>query len=54
MKVTSFLILFCLFFIACNESKLEKEDFDNVEKLLNDQENAWNEGDIKAFMKGYF
>lgn len=37
-----------------DQSKARDPDFQAVLKLLHDQESAWNKGDLKGFMQGYW
>jgi uncharacterized protein (TIGR02246 family) len=50
MKFLFFLLLGLPPIIASSQSTDEQA----VRKLLNDQSAAWNRGDIKSFMKGYW
>lgn len=49
--------LFLLFTIACNEkqkSNLSATDYKDIKVVLDSQVSAWNKGDIRTFMKGYW
>ena len=49
-----FLLIFCLF--SCSESiNLNSEqEMNSVKTYMQEQENAWNEGDLNGFMKHYW
>ncbi|WP_235298376.1 YybH family protein [Portibacter marinus] len=53
MKVK--LMIFCLFTLPflCS-AQISSEDREEIIEVMNFQENAWNEGDIPAFMEGYW
>lgn len=49
--------LFLLLTFACNEkqkSNLSATDYKDIKGVLDSQVSAWNKGDIKTFMKGYW
>jgi ketosteroid isomerase-like protein len=48
------LIFFPLFIAFAVLSSAQGKDEKTIRKLLNDQNAAWNRGDIDAFMKGYW
>jgi ketosteroid isomerase-like protein len=45
-------IIAALLLFAC--SLLHAQDKQAILKLMNDQQNAWNKGDIATFMQGYW
>lgn len=50
MKTGLFVIAFCI----SSFSFAQSSDVDALKKLLNTQRDAWNRGDVVAFMKGYW
>ena len=56
MRLVS-LILLLLFAFACNEkqkSNLIATDYKDIKVVLDSQVSAWNKGDIRTFMRGYW
>lgn len=56
MRLVS-LILLLLFAFACNEkqkSNLSATDYKDIKVVLDSQVSAWNKGDIRTFMRGYW
>lgn len=62
MKINLILILSLLAFSACEEETHRVGEFDNIPQtnskeeiieVLRSQQDAWNEGDVKGFMKYY-
>lgn len=57
VKLPVIFILFSLI-CACNQSNQDTEDFaspqDEIRTVLYKQQEAWNNGDIAEFMKGYW
>jgi ketosteroid isomerase-like protein len=50
MKNTVLLLFFLVPFLVAGQTKDEKK----IRQLLNNQTEAWNRGDIKGFMDGYW
>ncbi len=52
----NYLIIFALFvsFSLTSAQELSQRDREAIMKVFKDQENAWNEGDVDAFMEGYW
>ena len=53
VKHFSFFLLFIVSF-SFAQQQAENDDIKTVKALLAAQENAWNKGDIDAFMLGYW
>ncbi len=52
-----FIATLLLFSFACTKkanTNLSAEDFKSIKVVLDSQVSAWNKGDIKTFMKGYW
>ena len=52
-----FITTLLLFSFACTKkanTNLSAEDFKSIKVVLDSQVSAWNKGDIKTFMKGYW
>jgi ketosteroid isomerase-like protein len=52
-----FIATLLLFSFACTKkanTKLSAEDYKSIKVVLDSQVSAWNKGDIKTFMKGYW
>jgi len=52
-----FIATLLLFSFACTKkanTNLSAEDFKSIKVVLDSQVGAWNKGDIKTFMKGYW
>jgi ketosteroid isomerase-like protein len=48
-------LLFVLMgFFLCVHSNAQSKDVNAIKKVLNDQNEAWNQGNIDAFMDGYW
>ena len=61
MKIKSFILFFLLYFFSnltfsqnTAKTKLHSTDFSVIEKILDMQVKAWNEGNIEKFMEGYW
>lgn len=62
MRTLLFGLSFFLIFCSCNKdvahkplsSFTSKQSFKEIETVLFDQQEAWNKGDIDAFMEGYW
>jgi uncharacterized protein (TIGR02246 family) len=48
------LFLFFLAFFLAQQTRAQAADEQSIRKVLNDQINAWNKGNIEEFMKGYW
>jgi len=47
-------ILLLLFICISSHAFAQSSDETTIRKILDDQTNAWNRGDIEGFMKGYW
>ncbi|MEK7225544.1 MAG: DUF4440 domain-containing protein, partial [Bacteroidota bacterium] len=47
-------VLFLLFLLVSITATAQSKDEKAILKVLDDQNAAWNRGDIDAFMKGYW
>ena len=53
----SYLMLFCLLTLGCSSTRIGQQDVANeleIRRVLYQQQEAWNRGDIPAFMEGYW
>ena len=54
MKQLFILLLFLLFTVNCLAQKFSVEEKKEILKVLEDQRIAWNNGDLSAYMQGYW
>lgn len=54
MRVPAFAPLAFLFLFACSSQEHRATDGEEIGKLLRDQVEAWNRGDIEGYMRGYW
>ncbi len=54
MKVFAFAPLALLFLVACSSQEPRVKNGEEIKKLLGDQVEAWNRGDIAGYMRGYW
>ncbi|SOE23128.1 Ketosteroid isomerase homolog [Spirosomataceae bacterium TFI 002] len=46
--------VFCFFFVSCQSSVDEQKEIEIIKQTIADQQVAWNNFDIPAFMKAYW